>query len=631
MEAPLQEVQGVEESERSVAPVRRLPGPGRSRPQAVPAPAQPAAPKVRVRGPGLQAKIILLIVVSLAVLALISAFATSTALQARMLAEAGSKGEAIAQGLASSAAPPLAAGDAAAVQTLVASFEQIAGVTYLVVYERSGRPVASSYRGRLPAALAAAPAAAEPGAARTLMVARPVGAGQASVLDLTRPVAGGGVVRVGMDQESILEEVRDLNLNLLVIQAMVALVAVLFTVMFSARLVRPIRALVKVAGNVGRGDLSRTVRVASTDEVGQLTRTFNDSIRRLRGLVVTEAERDEERSRREALQENIRQFLRVTRDIAQGDLRSRGAVTEDVLGSVVDSINLMVEEIATTLAGVRGAADTVAASADQVIRATDEIGVGVESQLAATRRAAESVTDVTGSVREVSERAVASSGAARQALEAARTGQQVVGDSLASMQRIRAEVQGIARRIKALGDRSLEISEIVDTISGISSQTNLLALNAAIEASGAGEQGARFAVVADEVRKLAEESAASSKRIAGLIKSVQAEIHDAVGAMEAGTVEVETGFRLAQQAGERLEQIAQISSASAELAQQISSQTASQVASIEQVSGSVSAIAELARQTDQTVAGGRRTAERLQELAAGLNQRLARFELPAAS
>jgi twitching motility protein PilJ len=463
------------------------------------------------------------------------------------------------------------------------------------------------------------------------MVTEPGGTLQTSVLDLGRPIAGGGAVRVGMNQDAILEQVRGLNLNLLVIQAMVALVAVLFTVMFSARLVRPIRALVKVAGSVGRGDLSRTVRVASTDEVGLLARTFNDSIKRLRGLVVTEAERDEERQRREALQENIRGFLRVTREIAQGDLRRRGEVTEDVLGNVVDSINLMVEEIASTLQGVREAADTVSANADQVIRATDEIGVSVESQLASTRRVAESVAEVTGSVRGVSERAEASSGAARQTLEAARTGQQAVGDSLDSMQRIRGEVQGISRRIKGLGDRSLEISEIVDTISGISSQTNLLALNAAIEASGAGEQGARFAVVADEVRKLAEASAASSKRIAGLIKTVQAEILDAVGAMETGTVEVETGFRLAQQAGERLERIAEISSTSAELAQQISGQTAGQVESIEQVAATVKAIADLALQTDQTVAGGRQTAEQLRELAARLNQRLARFELPAAS
>ena len=69
----------------------------------------------------------------------------------------------------------------------------------------------------------------------------------------------------------------------------------------------------------------------------------------------------------------------------------------------------------------------------------------------------------------------------------------------------------------------MEISEIVETISQISSQTNLLALNAAIEASGAGAAGNRFAIVAGEVRKLAEDSERATQRIAGLIKNVQAE------------------------------------------------------------------------------------------------------------
>ena len=87
-----------------------------------------------------------------------------------------------------------------------------------------------------------------------------------------------------------------------------------------------------------------------------------------------------------------------------------------------------------------------------------------------------------------------------------------------------------------LGDRSQEVGQIVDTISGIAGQTNLLALNAAIEAARAGEQGRGFAVVAEEVRKLAEQSQEAAKHIADLISHIQADTEDAVQAMQEGNM-----------------------------------------------------------------------------------------------
>jgi len=58
--------------------------------------------------------------------------------------------------------------------------------------------------------------------------------------------------------------------------------------------------------------------------------------------------------------------------------------------------------------------------------------------------------------------------------------------------------------IVILQDQSRDIFGVLDTIADIADQTNLLALNAAIEAARAGGHGRGFAVVADEVRKLAE-------------------------------------------------------------------------------------------------------------------------------
>jgi methyl-accepting chemotaxis protein len=69
---------------------------------------------------------------------------------------------------------------------------------------------------------------------------------------------------------------------------------------------------------------------------------------------------------------------------------------------------------------------------------------------------------------------------------------------------------------QGLGDRSLEISEILNLIEELASP-QLLALNAAIERR-APKAGLRFGVVADEIRKLAERAAKATKDVAVLIR-----------------------------------------------------------------------------------------------------------------
>jgi len=232
--------------------------------------------------------------------------------------------------------------------------------------------------------------------------------------------------------------------------------------------VRPLRSITAVTEAIRRGQPERRAVVRS-GELGELSRSLNQTIDYLVGL----PRGDDDKQRLERV---VVQLLEIVSAAAEGDLTARGAITHDELGSVTDALNHMLESIGRLVLEVRRSGTDVTSSAERILTLSEAMA----------------------------------SGAAKQSIV----------------------LNQVTRKIGALGQRSLEINQIVELIDEISAQTNMLALNAAIEASKAGEQGKGFAVVANEVRKLAERTSNATKDIGAFIQSIQEATEEAIRAME---------------------------------------------------------------------------------------------------
>ncbi len=199
------------------------------------------------------------------------------------------------------------------------------------------------------------------------------------------------------------------------------------------------------------------------------------------------------------------------------------------------------------------------------------------------------------------------------------------------MNTIRETIQETSKRIKRLGESSQEIGNIVEVINDLAEQTNILALNASIQASMAGEAGRGFAVVADEVQRLAERATNATRQIDGLVRNIQADTNGAVVSMERSTADVVGGASLAENAGEALVKIEQVSNQIASLVQNISASARSQSQSSQSVARNMQVLREISTQTADATSNTSDAIAKLAQLSAGLRKSVSGFRLPEGS
>ena len=301
--------------------------------------------------------------------------------------------------------------------------------------------------------------------------------------------------------------------------------------------------------------------------------------------------------------------------------------SDDEMGRAAQGLNKMKNSLRCVMLSIASTAENVAGSSREISATATQAADSAENQKQQVGQIATTMQEMAATVREVSLHSNTAARSAKSAAESAREGGKIVEDVLERMRGIARSVRESAAKIEQLGARSEEIGRIVGVIDEIAEQTNLLALNAAIEAARAGEQGRGFAVVAGEVRRLAERTATATQEIGMMIEKVQSITVDAVQQMRTGTATVEQGVEATSKAGESIQRIIREADKVGTMVAQIASSATQQASATEQVTTSMGQINDLAIESADGSQLSARSCEQLFDLALGLQNMVARFDV----
>lgn len=299
---------------------------------------------------------------------------------------------------------------------------------------------------------------------------------------------------------------------------------------------------------------------------------FSGRLSRL-NLAERAAQQQKAEEENDRLNNSVIAVLQAVNQLSERDLTVKAPVTEDVMGAVSDSINQLAGETARVLHGVTGIADQVAQVSTNVKQQADNVAQTAEKERQNVDQMMHSLQTAVQTMDRVAEMAERSNQSAEQATQVTNNALNTVNDTVRGMESIRATIAETEKRIKRLGERSQEISGIVNLINTISERTHVLALNASMQAAVAGEAGRGFSVVAEEVQRLAESSRNATQQIATLVGNIQQETNETINTVNRTIGQVVEGSEQAQAAGEQMR-----------LTQEITTQLVSQVQGIAQAS-----------------------------------------------